>query len=197
MRGSRTRGPAAQYNRMTCRDPAGSGRGDRKAPAAAPHRQGRPVSQRAHAAATVVGHARGLRSVDNHGTQDRQATPQCVRVIQRGDRAYLVALRLSHIAVTSPTAVQAWVHDIWVNANVRLRIRGGDFDTGSCFAAPFSRRTPANAPCTCAACPRERKSKNCTATGSRPESRLRSIWRRYAHDHCSNCPRDRKPVSER
>ena len=83
MRGSRTRGPAAQYNRMTCRDPAGSGRGDRKAPAAAPHRQGRPVSQRAHAAATVVGHARRLRSVDNHGTQERQATPQ----MRTGDSA--------------------------------------------------------------------------------------------------------------
>jgi deazaflavin-dependent oxidoreductase (nitroreductase family) len=53
---------------------------------------------------------------------------KCVRVIQRGDRAYLVALLLPHIAVTNPTAVQAWVHNIRANPNVRLRIRGGDFD---------------------------------------------------------------------
>lgn len=56
---------------------------------------------------------------------------KCVRVIQRGDRAYLVALRLPYIAVTSPTAVQAWVHNIRANPNVRLRIRGGDFDGGA------------------------------------------------------------------
>jgi deazaflavin-dependent oxidoreductase (nitroreductase family) len=53
---------------------------------------------------------------------------KCVRVIQRGDRAYLVALRLPHIAVTNPTAVQAWVHNIRANPKVRLRIRGADFD---------------------------------------------------------------------
>ena len=53
---------------------------------------------------------------------------KCVRVIRRGDRAYLVALRLPHIAVTSPTAVQAWVHNIRANPHVRLKIRGGEFD---------------------------------------------------------------------
>jgi deazaflavin-dependent oxidoreductase (nitroreductase family) len=53
---------------------------------------------------------------------------KCIRVIQRGDRAYLVALLLPHIAVNNPTAVQAWVHNIRANPNVRLRIRGGDFD---------------------------------------------------------------------
>jgi deazaflavin-dependent oxidoreductase (nitroreductase family) len=53
---------------------------------------------------------------------------KCVRVIRRSDRAYLVALRLPHIAVANPTAVQAWVHNIRANPNVRLRIRDGDFD---------------------------------------------------------------------
>jgi deazaflavin-dependent oxidoreductase (nitroreductase family) len=53
---------------------------------------------------------------------------KCVRVIRHGDRAYLVALRLPHIAVENPGAVQAWMHNIRADANVRLRIRGGDFD---------------------------------------------------------------------
>jgi deazaflavin-dependent oxidoreductase (nitroreductase family) len=62
------------------------------------------------------------------GRKTGKSRRKCVRVIQRGDRAYLVALRLPHIAVTSPSAVQAWVHNIRANPNVRLRIRGGDFD---------------------------------------------------------------------
>ncbi|HEX9831480.1 MAG TPA: nitroreductase family deazaflavin-dependent oxidoreductase [Mycobacterium sp.] len=62
------------------------------------------------------------------GRKTARPRHKCVRVIQRGDRAYLVALRLPHIAVTNPTAVQAWVHNIRANPNVRLRIRDGDFD---------------------------------------------------------------------
>jgi deazaflavin-dependent oxidoreductase (nitroreductase family) len=53
---------------------------------------------------------------------------RCVRVIQRGDRAYLVALRLPHIAMVNPDAVQAWVLNIRADPHVRLRIRGGDID---------------------------------------------------------------------
>jgi deazaflavin-dependent oxidoreductase (nitroreductase family) len=53
---------------------------------------------------------------------------KCVRVIQRGDRAYLVALRLPHIAVADPTAAQAWVHNIRANPHMWLRLRSGDFD---------------------------------------------------------------------
>ena len=75
---------------------------------------------------------------------------------KHGDRAYLVALRLPHIAVANPTATQAWVHNIRANPSVRLRIRGGDFDG------------------TFVACRRGRKSKICTATGSKPEFRSRS-----------------------
>jgi len=53
---------------------------------------------------------------------------KCVRVIHRGDRAYLVALRLPDIAIVNPTAVQAWVLNIRADPHVRLRIRGGDID---------------------------------------------------------------------
>lgn len=62
------------------------------------------------------------------GRKTNMPRHKCVRVIRRGDRAYLVALRLPHIAVTSPAAAQAWVHNIRANPNVRLRIRGGEFD---------------------------------------------------------------------
>jgi hypothetical protein len=51
-----------------------------------------------------------------------------VRVIRRGDRANLVALRPPHLAVERPTATQAWVWNIRANPLVRLRIRGGAFD---------------------------------------------------------------------
>jgi deazaflavin-dependent oxidoreductase (nitroreductase family) len=62
------------------------------------------------------------------GRKTGKSRHKCIRVIQRGDRAYLVALRLPHIAVANPAAVQAWVLNIRANPNVRLRIRGGDFD---------------------------------------------------------------------
>jgi deazaflavin-dependent oxidoreductase (nitroreductase family) len=52
---------------------------------------------------------------------------KCVRVIRRGDRAYLVALRLPHISVANPTAVNAWLWNIRANPNVLLRTRGGPF----------------------------------------------------------------------
>lgn len=37
-------------------------------------------------------------------------------------------MRLPHIAIDRPTAVQAWVLNMRANADVRLRIRGADFD---------------------------------------------------------------------
>jgi deazaflavin-dependent oxidoreductase (nitroreductase family) len=52
----------------------------------------------------------------------------CVRVVRGGDRAYLVALHPPHLTLANPAAVQAWVHNIRANPNVRLRIRGGTFD---------------------------------------------------------------------
>jgi deazaflavin-dependent oxidoreductase (nitroreductase family) len=62
------------------------------------------------------------------GRKTGKPRKKCIRVIQRGDRAYLVALLLPHIAVKNPTAVQGWVHNIRANPNVRLRLPGGDFD---------------------------------------------------------------------
>jgi deazaflavin-dependent oxidoreductase (nitroreductase family) len=53
---------------------------------------------------------------------------KCVRVIRRGDRAYLVALRPPHLAVEQPDATQAWVWNIRTDSRVRLRIRGGSFN---------------------------------------------------------------------
>jgi deazaflavin-dependent oxidoreductase (nitroreductase family) len=53
---------------------------------------------------------------------------KCVRVIRRGEQAYLVALRTPHIAVANPGFVNAWVWNIRANPAVRLRIRGGTFD---------------------------------------------------------------------
>jgi deazaflavin-dependent oxidoreductase (nitroreductase family) len=53
---------------------------------------------------------------------------KCVRVIQHGDHAYLVALRLPHIAVANPDATQAWVRNVRANPDVKLRIRCADFN---------------------------------------------------------------------
>jgi deazaflavin-dependent oxidoreductase (nitroreductase family) len=53
---------------------------------------------------------------------------KCVRVVHRDDRAYLVALHPPHLTLANAEAVQAWVHNIRANPNVRLRIRGGTFD---------------------------------------------------------------------
>jgi deazaflavin-dependent oxidoreductase (nitroreductase family) len=71
---------------------------------------------------------RGYGVLTTTGRKTGRSRHKCIRVIQRRDRAYLVALRLPHIAVANPTAVQAWVHNIRANPNVRLRIRGADFD---------------------------------------------------------------------
>jgi deazaflavin-dependent oxidoreductase (nitroreductase family) len=62
------------------------------------------------------------------GRRTGRLRQKCVRMLRDGDRVYLFALRLPHIAVSNPGAVQAWVHNIRANPNVRLRICGGDFD---------------------------------------------------------------------
>jgi deazaflavin-dependent oxidoreductase (nitroreductase family) len=61
------------------------------------------------------------------GRKTDKARSRCFRVIRHDDRAYLVALRPPHLAVTRPDAVQAWVHNIRANPHVRLRLRGGSF----------------------------------------------------------------------
>jgi deazaflavin-dependent oxidoreductase (nitroreductase family) len=52
---------------------------------------------------------------------------KCIRVIRRGDVAYLVQLRPPQAALTRPTAVAGWVWNIRANPNVRLRMRGETF----------------------------------------------------------------------
>jgi deazaflavin-dependent oxidoreductase (nitroreductase family) len=61
------------------------------------------------------------------GRKTGKARRKCVRVIRRGQHAYLVALRPPHIGVTNPSFVNAWVWNIRANPEVRLRIRGGTF----------------------------------------------------------------------
>lgn len=61
------------------------------------------------------------------GRKTGKARRKCIRVIRRGDVAYLVQLRPPQVAVTRPTAVTGWVWNIRANPNVRLRIRGGTF----------------------------------------------------------------------
>lgn len=62
------------------------------------------------------------------GRKTGKPRSKCVRVIRRGNRAYLVALRPPHVAVTRPDAVHAWIRNIRANPAVRLRIPGGTFD---------------------------------------------------------------------
>jgi deazaflavin-dependent oxidoreductase (nitroreductase family) len=61
------------------------------------------------------------------GRKTGRARRKCVRVIRRGDSAYLVGLRPPNVSVTYPTLVNAWVWNIRSNPQVRLRIRGGTF----------------------------------------------------------------------
>ena len=61
------------------------------------------------------------------GRKTGQARRKCIRVIRRGDRAYVVQLRPPALAMERPTATAAWVWNIRSNPNVTLRIRGGTF----------------------------------------------------------------------
>jgi deazaflavin-dependent oxidoreductase (nitroreductase family) len=72
--------------------------------------------------------AAGYGVLTTTGRRTGKPRRKCVRVIHRGDRAYLVALRLPDIAIVNPDAVQAWVLNIRTDPHVRLRIRGGDID---------------------------------------------------------------------
>jgi deazaflavin-dependent oxidoreductase (nitroreductase family) len=58
------------------------------------------------------------------GRKTGKPRSKCVRVIRRGDRAYLVALRPPHVGVMRPDAVHAWVWNVRANPTVRLRIPG-------------------------------------------------------------------------
>jgi len=61
------------------------------------------------------------------GRRTGKTRRKCIRVVRRGDRAYLVSLRLPGQATRHPSAVAAWVWNIRSEPSVRLRIRGGTF----------------------------------------------------------------------
>jgi deazaflavin-dependent oxidoreductase (nitroreductase family) len=61
------------------------------------------------------------------GRKTRKTRRKCVRVIRRGDRAYLLQLRPPQLALKRPNAAAGWVWNIRSNPSVRLRIRGGNF----------------------------------------------------------------------
>jgi deazaflavin-dependent oxidoreductase (nitroreductase family) len=69
----------------------------------------------------------GMGVITTTGRKTGKPRRKCVRIIQRGDRAYLVALRPPHLAMIRPSFVQAWVWNIRANPHVQLRIRGGTY----------------------------------------------------------------------
>ncbi len=69
----------------------------------------------------------GFGVITTTGRKTGKARRKCIRVVRRGDRAYLVQLRPPELAMSRPTAVAAWLWNIRANPNVKLRIRGGTF----------------------------------------------------------------------
>jgi deazaflavin-dependent oxidoreductase (nitroreductase family) len=61
------------------------------------------------------------------GRKTGKARRRCLRVIRRGNKAYIVSLRPPELAMVRPSVVAAWVWNIRSNPNVTLRIRGGTF----------------------------------------------------------------------
>jgi deazaflavin-dependent oxidoreductase (nitroreductase family) len=61
------------------------------------------------------------------GRRTGKTRRKCIRVVRRGNKAYLVSLRLPEQAMRRPSAVAAWVWNIRSEPSVRLRIRGGTF----------------------------------------------------------------------
>jgi len=75
----------------------------------------------------VVRPPAGFGLLTTTGRKTGKAWRKCVRVIRRGNKAYIVMLRPPEVAMTRPSVVAAWVWNIRANSNVRLRIRGGTF----------------------------------------------------------------------
>ncbi|HTC73182.1 MAG TPA: nitroreductase family deazaflavin-dependent oxidoreductase [Solirubrobacteraceae bacterium] len=69
----------------------------------------------------------GYGVITTTGRRTGKTRRKCVRVIRRGERAYLVQLRPPVLALERPSAIAAWVWNIRANPNVRLRMRGGTF----------------------------------------------------------------------
>ena len=69
----------------------------------------------------------GFGVITTTGRKTGKARRKCIRVIRRGNKAYIVQLRPPELAMTRPSAVGAWVWNIRSNPHVTLRIRGGTF----------------------------------------------------------------------
>jgi deazaflavin-dependent oxidoreductase (nitroreductase family) len=69
----------------------------------------------------------GYGVITTTGRRTGKRRRKCVRVIRRGDRAYLVQLVPPHVAVTRPSTVSSWLWNIRANPHVQLRIKGGSF----------------------------------------------------------------------
>jgi deazaflavin-dependent oxidoreductase (nitroreductase family) len=69
----------------------------------------------------------GFGVITTTGRKTGKARRKCIRVIRRGNKAYIVQLRPPEVAMTRPSAVSAWVWNIRSNPNVKLRIRGEAF----------------------------------------------------------------------
>jgi deazaflavin-dependent oxidoreductase (nitroreductase family) len=69
----------------------------------------------------------GYGVITTTGRKTGKARRKCIRVIRRGNKAYIVSLRPPDVAMVRPSIVAAWVWNIRSNPNVTLRIRGGTF----------------------------------------------------------------------
>ena len=75
------------------------------------------------------------------GRKTRKTRRKCVRVIRRGDRAYLVQLRPPQLALERPNAAAGWVWNIRANPQVRLRMRGATGSTPASHSSSSCRRS--------------------------------------------------------
>jgi deazaflavin-dependent oxidoreductase (nitroreductase family) len=69
----------------------------------------------------------GFGVITTTGRKTGKARRKCIRVIRRGNKAYMVQLRPPELAISNPSSVAAWVWNIRSNPKVTLRIRGGSF----------------------------------------------------------------------
>jgi deazaflavin-dependent oxidoreductase (nitroreductase family) len=69
----------------------------------------------------------GYGVITTTGRKTGKARRKCIRVIRRGNKAYIVQLRPPELAMVRPSAVAAWVWNIRSTPNVTLRIPGGTF----------------------------------------------------------------------
>jgi deazaflavin-dependent oxidoreductase (nitroreductase family) len=61
------------------------------------------------------------------GRKTGKSRRKCIRVVRRGNKAYLVQLRPPELAIERPAVVSSWVWNIRSDPRVTLRIRGGTF----------------------------------------------------------------------